>query len=75
MEVEDTTPEIKEKLEAVVEHGGSWSKFLAITTALIAVFTAIVSLLAGSYANDAILQKNNAILWLMRKFRERSSVS
>ncbi len=63
MEIEDTTRETKEKLEEVVEHGGSWNKFLAITTALIAVFTAIVSLLAGSYANDAILQKNNAILY------------
>ncbi len=53
MEVEDKTLEIKEKLEEVVEHGGSWSKFLAITTALIAVFTAIVSLLAGIYPRDA----------------------
>ena len=63
MEGENKTPEIKEKLEEVVEHGGSWSKSLAITTALIAVFTALVSLLAGIYANDAILQKNNAILY------------
>jgi Domain of unknown function (DUF4337) len=63
MQTEDTTPEIKEKLEQVVEHGGSWNKLLAITTALIAVFAALASLVGGGYANEAMLQKNNAILY------------
>jgi hypothetical protein len=35
---------------------------LSLSTALIAVLAAIASLLAGAYANDAIVQKNDAIL-------------
>ncbi|GHO85942.1 DUF4337 domain-containing protein [Dictyobacter formicarum] len=55
--------EVKEKIEEVIEHGGHWNKYLAITTALIAVFTAIISSMAGNYSSEAFLQKNNAILY------------
>lgn len=61
MEEENITLEIKEKIEQVTEHAG-WNKYLAITTAIIAVVAAIASLMSGSYANEAVLQKNDAIL-------------
>jgi uncharacterized protein DUF4337 len=61
MEDENITLEIKEKIEQVTENGG-WNKYLAITTAILAVLAAIASLLAGSYANEALLQKNDAVL-------------
>lgn len=62
MDDEDIIQETKEKLEEVTEHTGSWNKYLAITTAIIAVFAAIASLLSGSYSNEAVLRKNDAIL-------------
>ncbi len=57
---EDITQEIKERMEEVVE--GNWSKYLAITTAIIAVLTALASLQSGTFANESLLEKNNAIL-------------
>ncbi len=63
MDEESIVQETKEKLEEVTEHARSWNKYLAITTALIAVFAAIASLLSGSYSNEAVLHKNNAILY------------
>ena len=61
MEDENITLEIKEKIEQVTEHG-EWNKYLAITTAILAVFAAVASLFSGSFANDALLQKNDAVL-------------
>ncbi|HWY79387.1 MAG TPA: DUF4337 domain-containing protein [Candidatus Sulfotelmatobacter sp.] len=58
----DITLEIKEKIEQVTEYV-SWNKYLAITTAIIAAVAAVASLLSGSYANDSLLQKNNAVLY------------
>lgn len=57
---EDITLEIKEKIEEAAE--GNWSKYLAVTTAIIAVLAAVASLQSGTYSNEAILEKNNAIL-------------
>jgi Domain of unknown function (DUF4337) len=62
--------EAKEQLEEIAhhhEHGGEhhtqgWIRYLAVTTALIAVLAAIASLLAGNWANDALLHKNEALL-------------
>ena len=62
MEEENLFQETKEKLDEVTEHGGSWNKYLAITTAFIAVFAAVASLLSGSYSNEAVIRKNDAIL-------------
>jgi hypothetical protein len=60
------TQELKEKLEEAQEHaggeGGGWILWLSLSTAVIAVLAAIGSLLSGSYANDAIVEKNEAIL-------------
>jgi hypothetical protein len=68
------TQEIKERLEeaqeklaeehekAERETGPSWTLSLSLSTAIIAVCAAIASLLSGSYANNAILAKNEAVL-------------
>jgi hypothetical protein len=63
------TQELKEKLDEAQEHAGGeepkqggWILWLSLSTAMIAVLAAIASLLSGSYANDAIVQKNDAIL-------------
>ncbi|GLV60968.1 hypothetical protein KDH_77860 [Dictyobacter sp. S3.2.2.5] len=53
--------EVKEKIEEAIEHAGHWNKYLAITTALIAVLAAIIASMAGNYSSEAFLQKNNAI--------------
>jgi Domain of unknown function (DUF4337) len=65
------TQELKDQLEESAEraeghkgeHGaGRWILHLSLSTALIAVFAAIAALESGAYANDAIVQKNDAIL-------------
>jgi hypothetical protein len=61
--MEDENPlEAKEKMEEVNEHAQGWVRFLSISTAIIAVLAAIASLVSGNYANDALIDKNNAIL-------------
>ncbi len=66
MEDDNDALELREHLEHAVEHstehGQGWRRYLALSTALIAVCAAIASLLSGQYANEAILEKNNAIL-------------
>ncbi len=57
---EDITLDIKEKIEEVSES--NWSKYLAITTAIIAVLAAVASLQSGTFANESLLAKNDAIL-------------
>ena len=59
---EESPLEAKEKMEEINEHAQGWTRYLSISTALIAVLAAIASLLSGNYANDALLDKNNAIL-------------
>ena len=49
--------------EAVEKLEGGWSRYLALSTALIAVFAAIASLESGTYSNQAVLEKNNAVLF------------
>jgi hypothetical protein len=60
------THELKESLDEAAEggegKGPQWIMLLSLSTAVIAVLAAIGSLLSGSYANDAIVQKNDAIL-------------
>jgi len=67
------THELREKLEEAAEHahgGGGhgekaaepWMMQLSLSTALIAVFAAIAALESGAYANDAIIEKNDAVL-------------
>jgi hypothetical protein len=48
------------------EHEGGgprWTNFLSLQTAIIAVFAAVASLESGGNSNDAILSKNEAILY------------
>src|SRR5215813_13755699 len=63
------TTELKKKLEETTEHvlegaeqPSRWIVYLSSTTALVAVFAAIAALQSGSYANEALLQKNEAVL-------------
>ncbi len=63
------TTEFKERLEQATEraleaseHGSRWLKHLAFATAVIAVLAAIAALQSGAYSNEALLQKNNALL-------------
>jgi len=58
------TQELKERIEQALEsaEGVRWLTWLSLSTAIIAVLAAIASLESGSYANDAIVQKNDAVL-------------
>lgn len=66
------TQEIKEALDQHVEHveavgaghhdKSSWILQLSLSTALIAVLAAVAALQSGSYANDSMVKKNEAIL-------------
>jgi len=63
------TTELKERLEETTEHAleaaehpSRWVVYLSFTTAIVAVFAAIAALESGSYANEALLQKNEAVL-------------
>jgi hypothetical protein len=62
------TQELKEKLEEAQEQGergremAPWITWLSLSTAVIAVLAAIAALESGSYANDAIVEKNDAVL-------------
>jgi len=42
--------------------GPAWLRFLPLSTAMIAVFAAVASLLSGSSSNEAILKKSEAML-------------
>jgi hypothetical protein len=58
------TQDLKERLDEAQEHarGSPWLTWLALSTAILAVVAAIASLESGSFANDAIVQKDDAIL-------------
>ena len=68
-EDEFETTEFKEKLEEATEraveaseHRARWIVYLSFSTALIAVLAAIAALESGTYSNEALLQKNEALL-------------
>jgi len=63
------TAELKESVEASVERAleverakAGWIVYLSLSTAIIAVFAAVASLESGANSNDAILEKNDAVL-------------
>ncbi|HVZ33424.1 MAG TPA: DUF4337 family protein, partial [Polyangiaceae bacterium] len=64
------TAELKERIEEGVERaleedgrpGARWTLYLSLSTAIIAVFAAIASLESGANSNDALLEKNEAVL-------------
>ena len=68
-EEEFETTEFKEKLEEATEraveaaeHRTQWIVYLSFSTALIAVLAAIAALESGTFANEALIQKNEALL-------------
>jgi hypothetical protein len=52
---------VERALEAEREQTG-WTVYLSLSTAIIAVFAAVASLESGANSNDAILEKNEAVL-------------
>jgi hypothetical protein len=62
LEAKEQLDELHHHQEHGGEHGPGWTRYLAISTALIAVLAAIASLLAGNWANDALLHKDEALL-------------
>jgi aminopeptidase N len=62
------TQELKDKLDEAREAGAHahraapWITWLSLSTAIVAVLAAIAALQSGSHANDAMLQKNDAVL-------------
>jgi hypothetical protein len=64
------TAELKERIEEGVERaleedgrpGARWTLYLSLSTAIIAVFAAVASLESGANSNDALLEKNEAVL-------------
>jgi Domain of unknown function (DUF4337) len=68
-EEELETSELKERLDDATEraveeseHRARWIVYLSFSTALIAVLAAIAALESGTYSNEALLQKNEALL-------------
>jgi hypothetical protein len=76
LETEELKEKIDENIEhaehaehAAKGHGGhrggskdgpDWMRYLSLSTAMLAVFAAVTSLLSGHYSNDAILQKSES---------------
>ena len=63
------TGDLKETVDASVERAleverekNGWIVYLSLSTAIIAVFAAVASLESGANSNDAILEKNDAVL-------------
>ena len=68
-EEEFETMEFKEKLDEATERAveaaenrSLWIVYLSFSTALIAVLAAIAALESGAFANEALIQKNEALL-------------
>jgi hypothetical protein len=71
-ELKESLEEVHEHAHGEHAHGGhahggehakvGWITWLSLSTAVIAVIAAIASLESGSYANEAIVLKNDAVL-------------
>ena len=60
-EMEVPTEHLQEKIhEHAEEHKEKWSFYVALSTALMAVFAAVSSLLAGDHANEALISQVKA---------------
>jgi uncharacterized protein DUF4337 len=63
MEEQIEVGEVKEGLERLEGFAsGRWGRYLALSTALIAVLAAVASLVSGYFATHALLAKNDALL-------------
>jgi Domain of unknown function (DUF4337) len=68
-EEEFETAEFKERLEEATERAveaseqrSRWLLYLSLSTAIIAVMAAIAALESGTFSNEALIQKNDALL-------------
>ena len=68
-EEEFETAEFKERLEEATERAveaseerSRWLLYLSLSTAIIAVMAAIAALESGTFSNEALMQKNEALL-------------
>ena len=60
-EIEDPTEQLKEKIhEAAEEKKENWFFFVALSTAVMAVFAAISGLIGGDHANEAMMAEIKA---------------
>lgn len=60
-EIEIDAKEAADSVEEAFEKV-SWVRYLTLSTVIIAVIAAIASLMSGTYSNEAVLEKNNAVL-------------
>ena len=62
-EIEVPLENVHEKISELHHEaeGGSWTRYIAVSTAFLAVLAAVGSLQAGKYINEAILEKNDQI--------------
>lgn len=62
--MEESSPlELKEQIEKASEFENGWSRYLALTTAIIAVLSALASLQSATFSDKALLMKNDAVLF------------
>lgn len=74
-EIEIETKELQEKLDELHEErrelaqeraaevkASAWTRWISLSTALIAVIAAVAALQSGSLVNEALIQKNEALL-------------
>ena len=57
---EHLSEEINEKAEELYEKKERWTLYVAISTALMAVFAAIAGLMAGHHSNEALIEQIKA---------------
>jgi uncharacterized protein DUF4337 len=63
MEEQIEVGEVKEGLERLEGFASiGWGRYLALSTAIIAVLAAVASLVSGNFATHALLAKNDALL-------------
>jgi hypothetical protein len=79
MEEQIEVGEVKEGLERLEGFAsGRWGRYLALSTAIIAVLAAVASLVSGNLATHALLAKNDALLMQIKasdKWNEYQSKS
>jgi hypothetical protein len=62
-ELQERLEQASERLEAAEDRASPrWLLYLSFSTAIVAVFAAVASLESGTYSNQAILDKNEAVL-------------
>ena len=61
--MEDENPlEHKEHLDELADQRSGWTRYLALSTAIVAVLAALSSLRSGDLVNEALVAKSDAVL-------------